>query len=247
MNFMDMQLGLLPPRPDARTLKLGRYSGELAPPPPSYSLLDKIIPPVGMMANDRMGNCTCAAAAHTVQAWTAANGRQVNVPDEKVISMYSAITGYDGSPESDRGAVELDVLKFWKKNPLAGHELTAYVQLDPKHTLETRQAVYYFGGAYIGLALPLTAQVQDVWVVASLHGDGEPWSWGGHAVNVVAYNKHWVWCITWGEVMRMSWNFFFAYCIEAWALLGKDWLKDDKSPTGFDFATLEADLSRIAS
>jgi hypothetical protein len=49
-------------------------------------------------------------------------------------------------------------------------------------------AIWLFGGAYIGVELPIRAQHQDVWDVPAHPGpDNEPGSWGGHAVYLVGY------------------------------------------------------------
>ena len=50
-------------------------------------------------------------------------------------------------------------------------------------------AIWLFGGAYIGVELPITAQNQDVWdVPANLTPNDEPGSWGGHAIYLVGYD-----------------------------------------------------------
>ena len=61
----------------------------------------------------------------------------------------------------------------------------------PKYTniVEIRQSIALFGGVYIGLALPLTAQNQDVWdVVPNGGANAEEGSWGGHCVYVPKYD-----------------------------------------------------------
>ncbi len=107
-----------------------------------------------------------------------------------------------------------------------------------------------FGGLYLGLGLPLTAIGQRVWSVVA--GDPrtnpsmQPWSWGGHAVEVVAYDEHGLTCVTWGALQRMTWAFFDAYCDEAFAILSDDWADDaGKTPTGFDMAALREDLAAL--
>ena len=50
-------------------------------------------------------------------------------------------------------------------------------------------AIWLFGGAYIGVEFPITAQNQDVWDVPAKPGPkDEPGSWGGHAVYLVGYD-----------------------------------------------------------
>jgi len=91
-------LGKLPPKSDERTLLFERY------------LLPQITPPARvdrssrvhhwpMYGNDRLADCTCAAAAHMVQSWTAyARRRELVLPWREVVASYYAITGgADGS------------------------------------------------------------------------------------------------------------------------------------------------------
>jgi len=48
-----------------------------------------------MYSNDTIGDCTCAAAGHMIEAWTAlASGKTVTVTTAAVVKAYSAISGY---------------------------------------------------------------------------------------------------------------------------------------------------------
>ncbi len=170
-----------------------------------------------------------------------------------ILSAYSAITGYDPKTgANDNGAVETDVLNYWRKTGIAGHQILAYTALEPGNRQHVKDAVDLFGGCYIGVALPLSAQNQDVWSVppGGATGDGAPGSWGGHAVPVVAYDSHGPTVITWGAPMRMTWSFWQTYCDEAYAVLSDDFLKQGPNgtlaaPSGFDLAALEADLQEV--
>lgn len=207
--------------------------------------------------NDKLGDCTCAAAGHMIQTWTACVGREVIPTNDQVVAAYSGVTGYDGTPRTDNGANELDLLNYWRKSGIAGHQIEGYVGVDPKNADHVKQTIWLFGGAYIGLALPETAQSQRVWDVAGtwnslkrkLGGglDPTPGSWGGHAVPVLAYDADGLICDTWGETQRMTWKFFDQYCDEAYAVLSpSDWLKDGvSSPAGVKIDALRSDLQAL--
>jgi hypothetical protein len=112
---------------------------------------------------------------------------------------------------------------------------------------EIRAAINLFGGVYIGLSLPVTAQSQDVWDLTSLSDpNAEPGSWGGHCVFVVGYDADGFTCITWGALKKMTNAFWVNYCDEAYALFGADWINTGgQAPSGFDAAQLTADLAAI--
>jgi hypothetical protein len=203
---------------------------------------------LGMMKNDTLGDCTCAAIGHLIQTWTSQTTSEAIIPDAQIVELYEHACGYDPTdPDSDQGGVEIDVLNYWRKNPVDGpngpHSLDAFAAVARRHHADVKDAVWLFGGAYIGVALPLSAQSQKVWDVPSggPAGDGAPGSWGGHAVPVIAYDGSGLTCITWGALKRMTWAFWDTYCDEAYACLSRDWAAA-RAPSGFDWAALDADL-----
>jgi hypothetical protein len=205
------------------------------------------------MLNDKIGDCTCAAAGHMIEAWTqCATGTEVVPTDDQIESAYEAVSGYVPSTGAhDDGAVELDVLNYWQSTGIAGRTITAFAALEPKNQEQVRDAVYLFGGCYIGLALPASAQNQSVWSVppGGPVGDGAPGSWGGHAVPILGYTARDLTVITWGAPLSMTWQFLDAYCDEAYAVLSQDFIDKVKktNPNGFDFATLENDLHALGN
>jgi hypothetical protein len=248
--MIPRKLGKLAPRIDPRTLKLARYlTGMLPPAPPSVDWGT----PVGdwpMYLNDQIGDCTVAAAGHMIECWTA-NAMTADVHgDADILAAYEAISGYNpADPNSDCGAVELDVLKYWRGTGIAGHKIGAFASLNPLHQETIRQAINLFGGIYIGLALPLSAQDQDTWSISdtAYHAEKDPGSWDLHAVNIVGYDEDGLTCITWGARKRMTWEFFLTYCDEAYALISVDFLRGDgTTPDGFDMKQLKDDLAKVA-
>src|SRR5215467_14357730 len=87
------KLGRLPVRTDARTLALPRYvdRSKLPPPPPDLDLAATVTE-WPMYANDRIGDCTTAAAAHMIEAWTAeARGAAVEVTESAVLTAFDRV------------------------------------------------------------------------------------------------------------------------------------------------------------
>src|SRR5215469_7565963 len=91
-----LKLGKQVARHDPRTLLLASYlTPQLPTPPASFDLTGKV-KAWGMMDNDQIGDCTCAAAGHLIMEWTANAGRKVFTPsDQQIVGAYSAITGYN--------------------------------------------------------------------------------------------------------------------------------------------------------
>ena len=249
-----LKLGKSPARHDPRTLLFASYLTAGLPAPPATADLTTKVKAWGMMQNDQLGDCTCAAAGHLIMEWTANAGKKMVTPtDKQIVAAYSAITGYNPTTgANDNGAVEIDVLNFWRQSGIAGHKIGAYVALEPANHSHIMDSVYMFEGCYIGLQLPISAQDQvknhQTWSVppGGATGDGKPGSWGGHAVPVVAYDSRGVTVVTWGALQTMTWSFWETYCEEAYAILSNDYLNGKmQAPAGFSLAQLQADLADL--
>jgi hypothetical protein len=199
-----------------------------------------------MMRNDTIGDCTCAAAGHLIQCWSTNAGAPTVPTDDQVVVAYSAITGYDpATGTNDNGAAELDVLNYWRHTGIAGNKLSSYVAVDPTRPQEVCDAIWLFGGVYLGLEMPESAEQQTA--------AGRPWTtvWyspiiGGQAVPAVGYDPQYLKVITWGQVQLVGWEFLARRCDEAYALLNSDWISSrGTSPSGFDLKTLESDLASL--
>jgi len=99
VDHSGMKLGKQSPRHDPRTLQFAKYlhAFELPTPPASVDWSPAVTVPWGMMHNDTVGDCTCAAAGHLIMEWTANVGAETTPSDEAILAAYSAITGYDPS------------------------------------------------------------------------------------------------------------------------------------------------------
>lgn len=241
-----MKLGKKDAKYDPRTLRFATYKASLPAAPSAYDFSNRIHG-LTMLQNDVLGDCTCAAVGHLVQAWTSYNGGSYVPSDAATLSLYENACGYDPmDPSTDQGGELISVLKYWKANPFEGHTIDAYVSVNPKNQEEVRQALYYFGGVYVGVQLPLAAQNQTVWDVPFLgiRGKGEPGSWGGHAIaNILDYDENGLTTITWGDTKLMTWKFLETYCDEMYCILSPDWYGPEKvAPTGFDSNALAQDL-----
>src|SRR5215813_7728047 len=69
---------------------------QVPPPPPSVNYSGKMPADFGMMMNDTLGDCTCAAFYHAIQVWSFnAKNKEVTEPDKDVEQLYIQACGYD--------------------------------------------------------------------------------------------------------------------------------------------------------
>jgi hypothetical protein len=243
------KLGKLPPRVDVRTLSLKEYIDRARlPEPPDVLDVTTHVTDWPMYANDRIGDCTTAAAAHMIEAWTAeSRGAAVEVTESSVLAAFGRVKIVDPLT-GEEGAVELDVLRDWRKHGVGHHRIGAFARVSVHDHLLVRTASWLFGGLYIGLALPLSAQSQQTWDWnGSLSGDDRPGSWGGHAVDVVRYSHGSLTAVTWGRLQDLTWSFWDRYVDEAYCILSNDFLAGDRAPNGFDLEALKADLALVTA
>ncbi len=247
-------LGRIPSRRDSRTFQLRRYLGpasKLPGSPPARDWTQPFgAPRWGMYGNNVIGDCAEAACGHLIQAASAVTGRPVCVRLADIEAAYAAITGWDPArPETDQGSQMLDVLRYWRTTGIAGVRIDAFVALDPQNDAHLEAAVNLFGGVYLGLDLPISAQTQTMWDVAprGAHGDAwRPGSWGGHAVAVVGYDRLSALVVSWGALRIVTRDFVRAYASEAYTTIGGLWAADGElAPSGFDRALLNADLEAL--
>ena len=253
---MNKRLGKQPVRHDSRTFRLERYLDRAQlPPAPAEFAWDQRTKSWGLMLNDSLGDCTIAAAGHLIEEWTADSygGTGHVVSDAQIVKAYSDVTGYNPKTgANDNGAVELDVLNYWRKTGIGSHKIWSYMAVNPLNHDHVRLAAYLFGGLYIGLSLPVSAQAPGLWDVpkGGATGNGAPGSWGGHAVPAVRYDAKGLTVVTWGALQSMTWKFWDTYVEEAYAVLGgSDWIKGltPVAPNGFLLAQLQADLADVSN
>ena len=241
----SFKLGKSPARVDARTLKFRAYLAQLPPTPVTRDWTTKV-PDWLILANDVVGDCTCAAAAHLDMLWTSWASTVVLPTDAAVLAAYTAITGYNpADPSTDTGANELDVLNYWRQTGILGRKITAYVQLEPRNLDHIKAAINLFGGVYAGVQLPDSAMRE--------FDEELPWSdvsenaSDGHAIPLVAYDADTVTCITWGRKQVISNTWLAKYLDEGYAVLSPDWIAANAlAPSGFDLPQLTEDLKLVS-
>ncbi len=241
-----IRFGKHPPKVDYRTLRFKSYvTPELAPPPARFDVLSQVYKKLHeddaaalfpMDGNDTLGDCTIAALAHAVTAFSGLIGERHIMTKTSVVKVYLHLTG-----GIDSGLAELDVLNYWRKTRVDGEKILAYATLDPHNHENVKQAIHLFGGVYLGFRVQKGC-VEDfhahrTWHPAALTRDG-------HAVFATAYDADTLTVLTWGSTQRASWAWWDECVDEAYALLPPQAKTAGFAP-GFDFKQLEADLREV--
>jgi hypothetical protein len=244
--MVDVKLGKNAARHDPRTFYYAKYrTGQAAAPAEAHWGHGISF---AMLENDKYGDCVEAGYAHQVQIWGARAGNPFTPTDDEVISAYTAITGFNpDDPSTDKGTDMLTACNYWRSAGLGGQEITAYAKVSPQDKEQVSEAIAWYGGAYVGVQLPKSAQSQvgHEWVVTTGR-DAEAGSWGGHCIPLVGYDQDTVWCVTWGAQQKMTWEFLTTYCDEAFVMLAKEWIAaSGESPSHLAWGQLLADLANL--
>lgn len=244
------RLGRQPSREDPRTLRLSRY---LAPhgfsaPPPARDWTGRTR--FSWALNDKLGCCTIAALVHLAQAHAAAHDTSIEIADGDVLTAYKAISGYDGTQASDRGAQMLDALNYARNVGIGGWKIGAFVRVNPYDSVELRAAINLFGGVYAGADLPHRIREQGLdWELPPLvarTAEDEPNSLGGHAIAVLGFDRTHLQAMPWTTRTSIGNAWAELYISEAWAIVDRRWVDEThKAPNGFGLERLLDDLEEL--
>ena len=245
------KLGRKPRAHDPRVLHYSALlAGRTLPPlPPSVNYAAKMPADLGMMLNDQLGCCTCAALGHGLQVHTFnAQGRMLTDPDALILNLYEAACGYvPGDPATDQGGNEQDVLTYAMRQgiptPDGGDRVIGFVEVDPRNLDDVRRINWECGFAYIGLDVPgnllAGGDPPAVWDDAS--GEIE----GGHAIILTGYGEGGFDLVSWGRKFRMTERFFRATVDEVYGVADRHWIEaTGKTPAGMSLPDLEAAMRR---
>jgi len=234
-----LKLGRLPAVRPGALKDLDVYAtGPLPTPPPTVEVPKAPYPIDG---NATYGDCTMAAVAHYISAWNAEVAERDSVPSEEaIVSEYFKLTGGE-----DSGLNENFVLSTWYNSGLFGEKIAGYAPVNPKDLLQLHQSVAFYGGCYLGIECPESAQEQ--------FSRGEEWTYvegspilGGHAVVALGYGPHGgLHVATWGGIAVLSASFLAHFLDEAWVVLPHQFVESKKDALGLDLAALQSDLARL--
>jgi hypothetical protein len=223
--------------------------------PDELNYADGMIPDLGIMLNDTLGDCTCAGYYHALQLWSFHTNKKdgmITEVDNDVLSLYQQACGYNPSdPNTDQGGNEQDVLSYLLNTgaPTGNqqqtrHKLRAFVETDPRIITDLKRGIYECGVVYLGIDVPTN-------IVPDNAPSPSVWDYvpnqqieGGHCIIAVGYQKDGSLIISsWGQLYLLTPAFQSHYLDEAYPLCDIDWM-DEKglSLLGMSVKDLEAQM-----
>ena len=210
---------------------------------------------LGMLLNDKLGCCTCAAYYHAMQVWSFHTNKtdgMITQPDMNVLQLYKEACGYDPhDPYSDKGGIMQNVLIYLlNTGAITGlksethHKIRSFVEVDVRNLADIKHAIYDCGVLYIGFYVPshlMESEPPAVWQ----YKKQSPLV-GGHAITLTGYDSKTFSLISWGKRYKMTHEFFLNYTDEAYCLVDVDWFTETgKSILGLSMKDLENQMQEL--
>jgi hypothetical protein len=212
---------------------------------------------LGVMRNDTLGDCTCAAFYHAIQVWSFNALKKIDTePDQDVVDLYEQACGYNPQQGGEGpGGNEQHVLTYvlrkgapYGPNAQQRHTIAAFVEVDVKNTDNVKRSIYDCGVAYIGFnvpqyIMPSGGEPLSVWDV---NPRADNTIIGGHAVVLAGYDGNGARVISWGQYYTMTWAFFDKFVDEAYAIADPEWMTTmKKTPGGLTLQELEQAMTAL--
>ena len=244
--MLNLKRGCLPFQAEAVKLYASDYwdRSKLPVVPDVFGHVDNSIE-WGMLANDMVGDCVMAGAAHRVMVWNRAVERGlVLFTDAGVRRQYFSLAG-----GLDEGLDPIAAAKWETTTGIADaggnvHRTKGFSVLGSLGDLGV--ATYMYGS--VGLCINLPDNAEDYF------RDGKPWTdtsasgSGGHYVVNVGRNSHGLWVgITWGVLQAYTQEWLEKYCMGVLVYYSEEYLlPSGVSPEAIKGEELDADLARLA-
>lgn len=212
-----------------------------------------------ILGNDSWGDCVAAAAEHFAQNETANTGSPLTPTTDQTLALYSAVTGFDinagpsGNNPTDQGTDPEAMLSYWKStgipiNDSNGkeilHTIVGWASLDITSWAQLRYAAYTFGGLFLAINCPQSAQQNtNNWQLVP----GSPID-GGHGINMTGQGSLGCKIDSWGMTIPASVPFIKHYLVSAFCVVTPFWLtKQGTSPSGLDLDGLLAAMKNCGA
>lgn len=214
---------------------------------------------LGVMGNDKLGDCTAAAKYHRIQLVQFKTTGAL-LPGEALadlaVAFYEGSTGYTpGNPGTDQGGNMQDIADYLvsKGMPMPGNVADKFVasfEIDTARQADLAYCGSLCGGIDLGIQVTTSvmpadgSEPPDVWDVSP--GDQ---ALGGHDVYAFGRLSNGNWIVnSWGKFYQITQRFWDKNVEEAYGYVSSDWIdKTGKTPLGMSLAEWEAAMAAHAA
>ena len=241
------KLGLAGHREDkrGRTLKLKDFLRAGLVYPAACDLTTDVGRDTDDLGNVDVGCCAIAGPGHFFRWEDRIHGLPETVGRAQVIDGYQHFGYVPGDESTDNGCYALDVMKWLRKDGLAGRKIRAFAQVNYFDSDEIAKACFLLGGVFLCFSLPNRVKDGSVF-------DAEAWDVatedGGRA------GGHLVWCEgsnlvnSWGRRIRVEDAFISHYCFDAYAVVSETACAEGgRAYSGLDLAGLDDALRSVTA
>jgi hypothetical protein len=253
------KLGRLARSHDRRIPMLHTLIGDNGPEPvvPAVDYTKGLPANLGVMKNDSLGDCTCAAYYHAIQVWSFNAEKNIDTePDADVVDLYEQACGYQPAQGGEGpGGNEQHVLTYilrkgapYGLNGQQRHNIVAFVEVDVKNIDNIKRSIHDCGVAYIGFNVPqyIMPPGEEPLKVWDVNPKADNTIVGGHAVVLAGYDANGARVISWGEYYTMTWAFFEKFVDEAYAIADPEWISAKKTtPAGLTIRQLQQAMQAL--
>lgn len=235
----------IPPHEDATRVQLCSVMTPALPDPPTFWPVpgrDEV--EWGWMCNDRLRCCVVSGEGHFIQATThAALGTATTVSDELIEATYRRL-----SPD-DRGLLISQFLDDMSINGMGEYTIFGSVAVDPWAWCMLKLAICQFGGIKAGCMWPRSA-IRQMEVGEPLRVTQTYWDpvVSLHDVEIFGYDPRYLYGVTSGRVVSISYGWWSKWAEEAWARVSETYLGlHGLTPLGLNVDALLSALPELRS
>lgn len=222
------------PQSQSQPIPVNPIKPKNPPPPPAMrefpateDLYSKMPTDRDLLGNDQYGDCAEVSLYRSIEVLTyRAEQNELIVDTELVLSLYSAVTGFDKTQDgtgpgpdntnpTDNGTIYQQLLDYYYTtgiplpNSTTPTKITGFFELTDLHNLsDIKRAIYECGGIFIGITC------YSNFMDNSLESFGGRWEWkmpsptdeqiGGHAIYCGWYDEKGFWIKSWGADIYVS-------------------------------------------
>ncbi len=196
------------------------------------------------------GDCVECGKAHKLLADNYDEfGHTVSVPSaDAVVEQYCVAQGctptelFNDPNQYDNGENVSTSLTTWCTTEEYGVKAAFTAPVNSGSSADIRNGIYLGGGLLAGIQLPQSAEEQFP----------NEWTWeprspilGGHCILLIGYTSDYVAIVSWGALIKASWQFIQHTIDEAHTLVLPQAIAAGKGPTGLLIPKWESDLRAL--